>query len=136
MPYANPAKRRAAQPLRGMRILLVEDDPDAAVLLARFLQQEGHDVHTATDADAAILELVTFWPELAIVDIGLPGMDGYELADRIRAVTHCHLIALSGYSAESVRPATVVSSFDRHLIKPVNFEAVRRAIHELSKPPD
>lgn len=114
--------------LRRMRILLVEDDLDAAGLLARFLEREGHEVHTAVDVDAAILELVTFWPDVAIVDIGLPVVDGYEVAERIRKVTHCKLIALSGYSADSAPRATAVSPFDRHLIKPVNFAALLRTL--------
>lgn len=116
---------------RRMRILLVEDDPDAAGLLARFLEREGHEVHTAADADAAILELVTFWPDVAIVDIGLPVMDGYELADRIRDVAQCKLIALSGFGADSAPRNTAVSPFDRHLIKPVNFAALLRTLDGL-----
>jgi DNA-binding response OmpR family regulator len=124
------------EPLRHMRILLVEDDDDSATVIARALRREGYSVRVANDADAAILEVVTFWPELAIIDIGLPVMDGYELAERIRVVAHCKLIALSGYSGDSARPATVVSCFDRHMIKPVNFPALLRTIATLAAQAD
>ncbi|MEY4581542.1 MAG: hypothetical protein RL701_6245 [Pseudomonadota bacterium] len=115
-----------------IRVLVVDDDTDYAALLAERLQREGHEVHTASDAESAILELVTVWPDIAIVDIGLPVVDGYELAERFRKVGHCKLIALSGYSAASARTDTVVTSFDRHLIKPVNVSALLQAIHDLS----
>ncbi|MET0389858.1 MAG: response regulator [Polyangiales bacterium] len=116
---------------RHWRILLVEDDRDTALLLGSFLERAGHEVHLAADPEEAIRELVTHWPEVVIVDIGLPVMDGYELAERIRAVAHCKLIAISGYSADSARPATAVSSFDRHLVKPVDHDTLLRTLHAL-----
>jgi len=113
-------------------VLVVDDDVDYAALLAERLSREGYEVHTAADAESAILEVVTAWPDVAVVDIGLPVIDGYELAERIRDLTHCRLIALSGYRADSARPETTVTSFDRHLIKPVNVAALLQAIDELS----
>jgi CheY-like chemotaxis protein len=115
-----------------IRVLVVDDDVDYAALLAERLEREGHEVHTASDAESAILELVTVWPDVAIVDIGLPVVDGYELAERFRKVGHCKLIALSGYSAESARTDTVVTSFDRHLLKPVNVSVLLQAITDLA----
>jgi DNA-binding response OmpR family regulator len=115
-----------------VRILVVDDDLDIAEILTDVLRRQGYDVRMAPNAEAAILELVTFWPELAIIDIGLPDIDGYELAVRIRAVTDCKLVALSGYGAHSAPSETVVTSFDRHLVKPVDHAVLCNTIDALA----
>src|ERR1700759_3752336 len=102
------------------RVLLVDDDPSHCELLTEIFKNAGHEGRAAVDAEAALLELATFQPDLAIIDIGLPGMDGYELARRIRQRSPCKLIALSGYGADSARADTAVTSFDHHLLKPLD----------------
>jgi CheY-like chemotaxis protein len=120
---------------RQVRVLLVDDEADGAELISRFLRREGYDVDIAGDAAAAIQQVEAHVPDLAIIDIGLPGIDGYELARRMREFTHCRLIALSGYAAGSARPDTAVTAFDRHLLKPVNLSLLLKTIVELAPAP-
>jgi DNA-binding response OmpR family regulator len=118
-------------PHRSMRILLVDDDVDSTELITEILRSAGHEVHVAADPDEALLEIKDFQPELAIIDIGLPIMDGYELARQIRAVAKCALIALSGYAAGTAPTDTRVTSFDHHLMKPLDCAALMRLIAAL-----
>jgi CheY-like chemotaxis protein len=117
-----------APPSRGRRVLLVDDDSDHSLLLKEVLEGSGHEVHAVETADAALLEVESFRPEFAIIDIGLPGMDGYELARRIRSTASCTLIALSGYTANSAPPDTAVTSFDHHFVKPFDHTRLLRTI--------
>jgi CheY-like chemotaxis protein len=111
------------------RVLVVDDDADGSELLAEILQGAGHDVRAVTDPLAALREIERFAPEVAIIDIGLPGMDGYELAQQARDLApQCRLIALSGYTAGSARGDTTVTAFDQHLVKPVDRATLLRAI--------
>ncbi len=106
------------------RILLVDDNEDARLLLAEMLTSLGHDVRTAADGPAALAVLHDFQPQLAILDIGLPGMDGYELAGHIRAGSErgeLRIVALSGYGQGSDRAKSAAAGFDHHLVKPVEF---------------
>jgi CheY-like chemotaxis protein len=119
---------------RKKRVLLVDDEPDGVELVSRFLRREGYEVEIAADAEAAIGKVTSLRPDLAIVDIGLPGTDGYELARRLRELTDCKLIALSGYAAGSARPDTAVTAFDRHLLKPVNLTLLLKTLDELAAP--
>jgi CheY-like chemotaxis protein len=105
------------------RILIVDDNEDARVLLAEVLGALGHDVKTAGDASAALGVLEGFQPQLAILDIGLPGMDGYELASRIRETAdgqRLRIIALSGYGQAADQAKSRQAGFDFHLVKPVD----------------
>ena len=116
------------------RILVVDDNTDAAQSLAVLLEMEGHEVRTAADGHEAIASLEAAVPDIAILDIGLPGMDGYELARWIRRQPRLHrvrLIALSGYGQASDRKLALDAGFDVHLAKPVDPDAVLRTIGEL-----
>ena len=107
------------------RILVVDDNQDAATTLSELLRSTGYEVQIAHDGAAALATLERFEPALAILDIGLPGMDGYELAGRIRAGGRwpsLKLIALTGYGRESDRARALASAFDDHLVKPVSFD--------------
>lgn len=111
-------------PISG-RILVVDDNQDAATTLSELLRSTGYEVQIAHDGGAALAALERFEPALAILDIGLPGMDGYELAGRIRAGGRwpsLKLIALTGYGRESDRARALASAFDDHLVKPVSFD--------------
>jgi CheY-like chemotaxis protein len=104
------------------RILLVEDNADALEAMADLLREIGHEVHTAVDAPTALDKLRTFPAELAILDIGLPGMDGYKLAARVRASHGARaprLIALTGYGQAADRSRSKAAGFVEHLTKPV-----------------
>jgi len=116
------------------RLLVVDDNDDAAQSLALALRLEGHEVETATDGDAALRLLDRFRPAAAILDIGLPTMNGYELAralrddPRTRAIV---LIALTGYGRDPDRRRALDAGFDEHLVKPVEFGKLLKRLDEL-----
>jgi CheY-like chemotaxis protein len=116
----------------GLRLLLVDDDGDSAELLGELLQRAGHQVEIATDPEAALATVVSFQPAVAIIDIGLPIMNGYELARKLRTLCPCKLIALSGYGRESAPPDTAVTTFDQHLLKPVDSAKLLEVIASLT----
>jgi signal transduction histidine kinase/ActR/RegA family two-component response regulator len=123
------AKAALATPLprstEGKRVLVVDDNSDAATLLATALRLVGHEVEVANDPVVALTTARRFNPEVAILDIGLPVMDGYELAARMRAdlaLASCRLIALTGYGQEHDRIRSLESGFQRHFVKPVDIE--------------
>ena len=117
--------------VRPRRILVVDDNIDAADMLAILLDGLGHTVQVA-NAGRAALELAETTPfDVAILDIGLPLMDGYELAKRLRASPSCRnirLIAHSGYGQPSDRERSARAGFDAHLVKPTTIEAVENVI--------
>ncbi|MGH7788066.1 MAG: response regulator [Candidatus Binatia bacterium] len=113
------------------RILIVEDEPDAAESFALLLGISGHTVCTAGDGLQAIDAARDFEPDVAIVDIGLPGIDGYEVARRLRAEPRLErvlLIALSGYGEDEDKRRARAAGFDHHLTKPVELEQVMRLL--------
>lgn len=119
----------------GRRILIVDDNYDAADSLGLLLRMYGHQVWVATHPVAALQMVATVAPDLALLDIGLPGMDGYELAHRIRT-QHPELkmamVALSGYGRAVDRARSEHSRFDAHLVKPVDMgelEQVLLSVH-------
>lgn len=118
-------------PVAGRRILVVEDNEDAAVLLEMSLVQMQHDVRVVSNAGDA-LALVEHWvPEIAILDIGLPGLDGYQLACRLRAIpqlSQLRLIALTGYGSTADRDRARRAGFDAHVIKPARMDALRAVL--------
>jgi PAS domain S-box-containing protein len=102
------------------RVLVVDDNVDAADLLAGLLRSVGHDVEVAHDGPQALDVLAAFTPDVAILDIGLPVMDGYELAARLReGLAPPRLVAMTGYGQESDRARSAAAGFDLHLVKPV-----------------
>jgi PAS domain S-box-containing protein len=105
------------------RILVVDDNDDARTLLADLLVALGHEVRAASDGPEALAVLEDLRPEVAILDIGLPGMDGFELASRIREARggELQLIALSGYGQPKDRARAEQAGFDAHLVKPVDM---------------
>jgi CheY-like chemotaxis protein len=108
---------------RRRKVLLVEDNPDAAAALADLLELWGYQVVVAADSEAALEALEGFAPRILLVDIGLPGMDGYELARRLRKhppLARARFIALTGYGQEADRHRSAAAGFDHHLTKPVD----------------
>ncbi len=116
----------------GKRILVVDDNADAAESIAVFMRMEGHDVKTVTDAMQALGCFEAFAPEVAIIDIGLPGMNGYELAASIRAneaATPPLMIALTGYGQAEDFDRSRDAGFDHHFVKPADLKAIQTAIN-------
>jgi DNA-binding response OmpR family regulator len=110
-----------------LRILIVDDNEDAADALAMLLTLEGHEVRTAYSAEFALAEFPAFVPHVALLDIGLPGMNGYELAHRMRAAAGAsvRLIAVSGYGQAEDKARSQSAGFDVHLVKPVLIDQLR-----------
>ena len=122
----------APLPLRGgRRVLVVDDNADAAESIAVLLEMEGHQVKTVTDAMQALACLESFAPQVAIIDIGLPGMNGYELAAGIRAnraQPKPLLIALTGYGQAEDFDRSRDAGFDHHFVKPAELRAIQAAM--------
>src|SRR5687768_6613948 len=109
--------------MTGKRILVVDDNADAADAVAVLLEIEGHDVRTAVTGRAALGEVLAWTPEVVVLDIGLPDMDGYDLARAIGALPLSPmplLIALSGYGRPSDLSRSREAGIRRHLLKPVD----------------
>ena len=116
---------------RPLRVLLVDDNVDAALLLSEVLRLEGHEVVVAHDGAAALEARASFVPDVALLDIGLPVMDGYELARTLRArypVPRTRLIAVTGYGEARDRALSREAGFDEHLVKPVDVERMCRLL--------
>jgi len=106
-------------------VLIVEDIEDARKTLARLLTLEGHNVREAADGYAALAAFMSRPPDVALVDVGLPGLDGYEVARRVRqnpALNRVRLVALTGYGSPGDRAALLAAGFDEHMVKPVSPE--------------
>jgi CheY-like chemotaxis protein len=116
----------ASPALRPRRVLVVDDNVDAADSLGRLLGGSGHGVRVFHDPVAALQALPGLDPEVAILDIGLPVIDGYELGARIRETCGpgCRLIALSGYGLDADKARSLAIGFAHHLVKPVDGETV------------
>jgi signal transduction histidine kinase len=114
------------------RILLVDDNQDTVHSLSRLLTRRGHEVATAFDGLAALQVAQEFKPDVLLLDLGLPDLDGYELARRLRAsgFAHAPIIAISGYAQESDRARSRAAGFNYHFAKPVDFEALAELIIE------
>jgi nitrogen-specific signal transduction histidine kinase/ActR/RegA family two-component response regulator len=123
------------KPQGGKRILVVDDNADAAESIAVLMGIEGHEVKTVTDAMQALACLDVFAPQVAIIDIGLPGMNGYELAAGIRAsrtLAKPLLIALTGYGQAEDFDRSRDAGFDHHFVKPADLRAIQAAIDGLA----
>ena len=105
------------------RVLVVDDNEDAREALRFLLEDEGHQVHTAADGPEALSVAASFVPDVVLLDIGLPGMDGYEVARRLRNIPQCRSVfiaAVSGYGQPEDRIRSQAAGFDEHLLKPVS----------------
>ncbi len=125
--------RNGADPRRGRRILLVEDNVDARQAMRDLLELWGHQVAVAPDGLQGVALAVSNPPELALVDIGLPGLDGYRVAEtlRHRVGDAIRLVAMTGYGGPEGRDQAMRAGFDRHLVKPVKPDELDRILSEL-----
>ena len=118
------------------RVLIVDDNHDSAELLALLLDREGHETRVAHDPQDAIPLAESFRPHVAFLDIGLPGMDGFQLLEILRRIPDlagCRFVAVTGYE-EEVRGESGARGFDAHLLKPIDLSSVVSLVLELGHP--
>jgi signal transduction histidine kinase/CheY-like chemotaxis protein len=138
-----PGRASSPAPSARSRIVVIEDNKDAREMLGVLLNLEGHEVLEAVDGPTGIEVTEATGPELVFVDVGLPGVDGYEVARRLRASRRCKdtfLIALTGYGQPEDRRKALEAGFDAHIVKPIDpnqltavIASARRARHEESR---
>jgi two-component system CheB/CheR fusion protein len=119
----------------GLDLLLVEDNDDARTVLARLLETYGYRVRAAADGDTALMLIGQRLPDVALVDVGLPRISGYELAARIRTNwpgIRPQLIAVTGYGRPEDRDRALAAGFNRHLTKPVHIDQLREILDEVA----
>ncbi|MDY3562637.1 PAS domain S-box protein [Gemmata sp. JC673] len=132
-PSAQPG---AAQKQRALEVLVVDDNRDSAESLAMLLELRGHHVRTAHDGPEALRLLASYRPQLILLDLGLPGMSGYEVAGRIRQSSELRSVrmaALTGWGQEEDRRRTKEAGFDHHLVKPADVSELDRILESVSK---
>jgi CheY-like chemotaxis protein len=114
----------------GSRILVVDDSVDSAETLAELLKIWGHDVRIAHDGPGAIAAARDYRPEVILLDIGLPGMDGFAVAAQLRkeGTAGRMLVALTGYSEQKDRDRAQQAGFDHHLVKPINPDTLQKLL--------
>jgi signal transduction histidine kinase/DNA-binding response OmpR family regulator len=132
-----PKERREEPVIKAIpqRILIVDDNADAAETLALLLESSGHVTRVSLSSQDALAFAEAFEPQVALLDIGLPGMNGYELAQRFRRAPKLkavRLIALTGYGLAEDRQRALAAGFDAHLVKPVDLPALERTVAALS----
>jgi CheY-like chemotaxis protein/two-component sensor histidine kinase len=118
----------------GRRILIVDDNQDSAASLATLLGLLGHEVHQANDGGRALKLAAEFMPDVMLLDIGMPGMNGYDLALAIKSqasLKEVPLIAISGYGGEEERRKTLSAGFHGHLVKPVELTSLQSMLASL-----
>jgi CheY-like chemotaxis protein len=114
-----------------LRVLAVEDNADSRDMTRTMLELNGHEVRAVPDGAQGIEEAASWKPDVILLDIGLPGMDGYEIARRLRAnpaLTGTRIIALTGYGQADDARRAFAAGFDMHLTKPVEPEALEEAL--------
>ncbi|HXS20349.1 MAG TPA: response regulator [Steroidobacteraceae bacterium] len=128
------ARGSADGPALKRRLLVVDDNRDAAESMSMLLEMWGHEVAYAYDGPSALETAEQWQPEAVFLDIGLPGMDGYEVAERLRELPQAKgavLIAITGYGQEDDRQRSQRAGIDHHLVKPVAPDALRSLIDSL-----
>ena len=135
---APPTSPRTA-PSKALNVLVVDDNVDAAQMLALLIETLGHHATIEHSASAALARAAADLPDVCLLDIGLPEVDGYELARRLRAqaVGRCpYLVAVTGYGQEQDRERTRLAGFDHHLVKPADTDALARLLNQLGAQKD
>ena len=130
---ASVGTARSAAGSRNVRILVVDDNEDAADMLVEALGSQGYQVRTANDGPAALRVAVEFKPHIALLDIGLPVMDGYELAERLHQLPQLastRLFAVTGYAQEEDRKRSAAAGFSGHFAKPLDIDALGTALRD------
>jgi CheY-like chemotaxis protein len=126
----------ATVPAKALRILVVDDNRDSAVSLAMLLKLTGHQTHTAFDGQQAVDEAAALTPDVVLLDIGLPKLNGYEACRRIRETPggrNMTLVALTGWGQEEDREKSSDAGFNAHLVKPVDLVALKRLLASVTQ---
>jgi PAS domain S-box-containing protein len=134
LPAHLPVKA-AAPPARGCQVLIVDDNEDAARTLAKILEMTGHQVRLAYDGPSALQAVLDYRPEVVLLDIGLPELDGFEVARQIRQQAELSgmvLVALTGYGREADRQLSQDAGFDYHLVKPASLNDIEKILSSVS----
>jgi len=126
-PDAAAKAQSSSAPTR--RVLIVDDNQDSADSLAMLLELDGHNVRAVYSAMDALEQVIAFAPEIVLLDIGLPGMNGYDVAQRIKEMPHPpRLVAVSGYAQREDKERSAAAGFSAHLVKPVDVAALKRVL--------
>jgi PAS domain S-box-containing protein len=136
-PAKGPAAAGRGKSRLTRRVLVVDDNRDAADSLAMLLRLVGHDVRTVHDGRQALAVVESYRPDLVLLDIGLPGMDGNAVARQIRSqpeLAGTVLVALTGYGSEEDRRASQAAGFNHHMVKPADFVALQTLLDSLAPP--
>jgi len=138
LPHADPPATLAPKPTpaplklaSGAKIVVIEDNADSREMLCAVLDHAGYDCRSSDNGAAGLALIEEFGPAVAIVDIGLPGIDGLELARRLRQSSkrpNLYLIALTGYGQRSDRDSALEAGFDEHIVKPVDLANLERVL--------
>ena len=131
-----PALDAALPPTKSCRVLVVDDNVDAAQSLAKLLELTGHEVRLAYDGPSALAAAIDYRPDVVLLDIGLPGLSGFEVAEQIRqqaALRHIVLVALTGYGQDTDRQLSQDADFDYHLVKPARFSEIEKILLRVSE---
>jgi len=134
----SPPTERAKATGPSLRVLVVDDNVDTAQTLVLLLEASGHDVRIGHDGPTALEAALDFRPHVVLLDIGLPGLDGYEVAKRIRrqsVVPNMMLVAMTGYGQETDRQRSQAAGFDHHLVKPVDYGKVEEILTGVASSP-
>jgi CheY-like chemotaxis protein len=117
-----------------LRIVVVEDNDDNRLTFEELLRDSGHQVQSARDGLSGVELILREKPDVAFVDVGLPGMDGFSVAKRVRETgpLSVRLVALTGYGMPEDHARALAAGFDRHLLKPLEVDALSRLLAELS----
>jgi CheY-like chemotaxis protein len=130
-PPGRHAEPRKAGPAATRRILIVDDNEDSATALATLLRMSGHETVTAHDGLAAVAAAENYRPDVLLLDISLPKVDGHEAARRIRRQPwgkEMLLVALTGWGQDEDRRRSKEAGFDEHLVKPVDYQALQKLL--------
>ena len=131
--HSDPANADQASVPGSRRVVVVDDNQDSAESLAMLLQLSGHEVHTANDGLAGVELAERVRPEVVLLDIGMPRLNGYEACRRIREQPwgkDMLIIALTGWGQEEDRRATMETGFNAHLVKPVDHDALLKLLEK------
>ncbi len=134
---SSPAREAADQAGPALRVLVVDDNTSSADTMAMLVQQLGHEVRTVYDGPKTLATAIAYRPNVVLLDIGLPGMNGYELATLMRQepdLQNIILVAVTGYGQESDRQHAQAAGFDHYLVKPADFTQVEQILAAVAQP--
>jgi CheY-like chemotaxis protein len=135
-PPPSPVTETGQPTTRPLRVLMVDDNVDTVLSFSMLLKASGHDVRPAHDGPTAVQAALDYRPDVVVLDIGLPGLNGYEVAKRIRqhpVLKNVVLVAMTGYGQETDRQRSQEAGFDHHLVKPARFEQLQQILATVSE---